>query len=63
MNEQAITNMEYDDFLALIDGYIERSTQENDEMPASVFFELLFKANPSHPSNTDHTPAPPHASH
>jgi hypothetical protein len=43
MNEQALTEMEYGDFLSLIDGYIERSTQENDEMPASVFFDLLFK--------------------
>ena len=43
MNEQVITEMEYEDFLSLIDGYIERSSQEYDEMPASVFFELLFK--------------------
>ncbi|MCI0577184.1 MAG: hypothetical protein L0332_09765 [Chloroflexi bacterium] len=35
--------MEHEEFLSLIDGYIERSTQESDEMPASVFFELLFK--------------------
>jgi hypothetical protein len=43
MNEQVITEMEYEDFLSLIDGYIERSSQEYDEIPASVFFELLFK--------------------
>ena len=29
--------------LSLIDGYIERSSQEYGEMPASVFFEFLFK--------------------
>jgi hypothetical protein len=43
MSEQTITDMEYEDFLSLIDGYIERSSQESGEMPASVFFELLFK--------------------
>jgi hypothetical protein len=43
MSEQAITDMECEEFLSLIDGYIERSTQESDEMPASVFFDLLFK--------------------
>jgi hypothetical protein len=35
--------MNYESFQALIDGYIERSSQESGEMPASVFFELLFK--------------------
>ena len=43
MKEQAITDMEYEEFESLIDGYIERSTREDDEMPASIFFELLFK--------------------
>jgi hypothetical protein len=43
MSEQAIIDMEYEDFLSLMDGYIERSTQESDEMPASVFFDLLFQ--------------------
>lgn len=43
MAEQSITTMEYDDFQALVDAYIERSSQEFGEMPASVFFELLFE--------------------
>lgn len=43
MSEQAITDMEYEEYLSLMDTYIERSTREDDEMPASVFFELLFK--------------------
>ena len=43
MSEQAITEMKHEDFLSLVDGYIERSSQEYGEMPTSVFFELLFK--------------------
>ena len=43
MSEQAITDMEYEEYLSLMDTYIERSTRQDDEMPASVFFELLFK--------------------
>jgi hypothetical protein len=35
--------MEYEDFLSLIDGYIECSSREYGEMPASIFFELLFE--------------------
>lgn len=35
--------MEYEDFLSLIDGFIERSSHEFGEMPASCFFELLFE--------------------
>jgi len=42
-SEQAITNMEYEDFLSMIDGFIERSSREFGEMPASSFFELLFE--------------------
>ena len=43
MSERIITAMEYEAFQSLIDAYIERSSQEYDEMPASVFFELLFE--------------------
>ena len=43
MSERVITTMEYEAFQSLVDAYIERSSQEYDEMPASVFFELLFE--------------------
>lgn len=43
MTEKSLTEMSYDEFQALIDGYIERSSQQTGEMPASVFFELLFE--------------------
>ncbi len=42
MTEHPITDMNFDDFESLLDGYIERSSQEFSEMPASSFFELLF---------------------
>lgn len=41
MKERIITAMEYEAFLSLIDDFIERSSREYGEMPASVFFELL----------------------
>lgn len=34
--------MAYDKFQRLIDDFIDRSSQEFGEMPASSFFELLF---------------------
>jgi hypothetical protein len=43
MVEKSLTEMSYDEFQALIDGYIERSSRETGEMPASTFFELLFE--------------------
>jgi len=43
MSEQTITTMDFDEFQSVIDGFIERSSQEYGEMPASVFFELLFE--------------------
>jgi len=43
MIEKSLTEMSYDEFQALIDGYIERSSRQTGEMPASVFFELLFE--------------------
>jgi hypothetical protein len=35
--------MDYEEFQLVVDAFIERSSQEFDEMPASVFFELLFE--------------------
>lgn len=43
MSEQSITDMNYEQFESLVDGYIERSSNEFGEMPASSFFELLFE--------------------
>ena len=43
MNGRIIPAMEYEAFQSLIDDFIERSSQEYGEMPASVFFELLFE--------------------
>lgn len=43
MVEKSLTEMSYDEFQALIEGYIERSSRETGEMPASTFFELLFE--------------------
>jgi len=43
MSERIITAMEYEAIQSLIDNFIERSSQEYGEMPASVFFELLFE--------------------
>jgi hypothetical protein len=42
MTEKALTDMNYNEFQSLIEGYIDRSAQERGEMPASSFFELLF---------------------
>ena len=41
--EKLLTDMSYDEFQTLIDGYIERTSQQTGEMPASTFFELLFE--------------------
>lgn len=38
-----ITDMKYEAFQSLIDGHIDRSSQNSGEMPASAFFELLFE--------------------
>lgn len=43
MSDKTIAELNYKSFQSLINGYIDRSSQENGEMPASVFFELLFK--------------------
>lgn len=41
MSEEIITEMSYEEFKSLIDSYIDRSSQEDDEMSTSTFFELL----------------------
>ena len=43
MSDQALTEMNYEAFEALIDRYIDRIAEEGDDMPASTFFELLFE--------------------
>ena len=43
MADQALTEMNYEAFEALIDHYIDRVAEEGDDMPASTFFELLFE--------------------
>lgn len=43
MAEQHLKTMDFDDFQAVADGFIERSSREFGEMPASSFFELLFE--------------------
>ena len=43
MSEQRIKTIEFDEFQSLADEFIDRSSQEYGEMPASTFFELLFE--------------------
>ena len=43
MSKKVLTDMGYDEFQTLIDHYIERSSQQSGEMPASTFFALLFE--------------------
>ena len=43
MSKQALTDMPYEEFQSLIDGYIDRSSKEYGELPASIFFQLLFE--------------------
>ena len=38
-----LTDMSYDEFLTVIDNYVERSSRQSAEMSASTFFELLFE--------------------
>lgn len=41
MSEQKIQMVDFDEFQAVADNFIERSSQTYGEMPASAFFELL----------------------
>lgn len=43
MSENLLTEMSYDDLGKLLNNYIDRSSQHNEEMPASTFFTLLFE--------------------
>lgn len=43
MTEKVLTDMGYDAFQTLVDRYVERSSQQSGEMPASTFFALLFE--------------------
>lgn len=42
MSEKRLKIMDFDKFQSIADGFIDRSSQEFGEMPASSFFELLF---------------------
>jgi hypothetical protein len=41
MTEKLLTEMNYEEMNTLIDTYIDRSSQQSEEMPASVFLSLL----------------------
>ena len=43
MAENRIKTIDFDEFQSIADGFIERSSHEFGEMPASSFFELLFE--------------------
>jgi hypothetical protein len=43
MSEHRIKTMDFDEFQLVADEFIERSSHEFGEMPASSFFELLFE--------------------
>ncbi|HRQ42567.1 MAG TPA: hypothetical protein PLD25_32020 [Chloroflexota bacterium] len=43
MSEKSLTELSYDEFQSLVDGYIDHSSQESGEMSAPTFFELLFE--------------------
>lgn len=43
MSEHQIKTIDFDKFQLVADGFIERSSHEFGEMPASSFFELLFE--------------------
>ena len=45
MVERDLTEMTAEEFEALIDGYIERSSRRDDEIPAETFLELLFETS------------------
>ena len=43
MTENRIKTIDFDEFQSVADRFIERSSHEFGEMPASSFFELLFE--------------------
>ena len=42
MSEKNLRTMDVDKFQLLADEFIDRASQDLGEMPASIFFELLF---------------------
>ena len=42
---KSITEMNEDEFMELIDKYIERSSRRDDAIPTSTFFEHLFQTS------------------
>lgn len=42
MSEKPLQTMDFDKFHLLVDEFIDRESQELGELPASIFFELLF---------------------
>ena len=42
MSDKLLSEMSYDEFDALMNVYIDQSSQQTGEIPASSFFELLF---------------------
>lgn len=42
MAEKTLQTMDVDKFQLLVDEFIDRTSEELGEMPASIFFELLF---------------------
>jgi hypothetical protein len=43
MAEKRMTEMSYKEMQELMNGFIDRSSSQYDEMPATSFFELLFE--------------------
>ena len=43
MSDDTPIGMTCEQFKAMVDDYIERSSRESGEMPASAFFALLFE--------------------
>lgn len=43
MSEKLLTDMSYEEFITVIDNFVDRSSRETAEMSASTFFELLFE--------------------
>lgn len=52
MTKKLLTKMSYEEVSALIDNFIDRSSQQSGEMPAASFFELLFARAAQRVQNT-----------
>jgi hypothetical protein len=53
MSEKRLKTMDFDKFQLAVDEFIERSSQEFFEMPASSFFELLLDKLNGNPSQLE----------